>query len=195
MKETITYFINTTGINEGTIFTDLFDKLQEIKATRNLLIHNNLKINNIYIETAGPLQREGRHNGQLEIGQEHLYQSIITLRAILQEFKNSLEKKYKNYTYVNAVKRLWEFMLTTPIMKFENEWKIDKKKDIIHSYNEEKSRRGALSSGEEILFNVWLTHFQGDELKIDRRNFYALDSDNRKKLAYLLTVIDILKAR
>jgi hypothetical protein len=193
LKEIIAYFIKTTAIDEDSISEVLFDKLQEIKASRNLLLHNNLIVNSIYKETAGKLIRSPRNHGLLEIDQDYLYNSIVTLRDILSIFQNQLIEKYKKYTRINAVKQLWEFMFTTPIMKFENEWRIDKKADCIHSYNQDKSRRGGLSGGEEIIFNIWLSHFEGNGLNTGYRNFHHLDNSNKKRLAYLLSVIDIIK--
>ena len=193
LKEIIDYFIKTTAIDDESLSNSLLDKLQEIKATRNLLLHNNLITNNIYLASAGKLARSRQLQKQLTFSNDYLFQSIETLIKILQIFHSQLQEKYKNYTKVNAIKKLFEFMFETPIMQFENEWKIDKERDFIHSYNKEKSKRAALSSGEEILFNIWLSHIQGDGIIIRKNNFYRLGSKSRKKLAYLLTVIEILK--
>lgn len=192
LKEIIAYFIEVTAIDYNSISSELLDKLQELKATRNLLLHNNLKVNSIYLASAGKLFRAGL-NSKLTIDQDYLFQSIVTLRNILQVLHSQLLEKYKKYTQVNAVKQLFEFVFTTPIMQFENEWKIDKEGDFVHSYNKAKSNRDSLSGSEEFLFNIWLSHFQRRGLKMDERNFYHLDNRNRKKLAYLLTVIDIIR--
>ena len=194
LREIIDYFIKTTSINDNSISDVQFEKLQEIKATRNLLLHNNLKINNIYNETSGPLRRSGREN-RLEIDQNYLYLSIVTLKDILQAFSSELVEKYNNYTRVNAVKNLWTFMFNTPVLVFENEWEIDYENDFVKSYRHEQSNRSSLSGGEEFLFSIWLSHFNGDRLRTDFRNFYHLDNWNREKLGFFMSVVDILKKR
>jgi hypothetical protein len=40
LKEVLNYFIQITGISEGDIFTNYYNKLCEIKASRNLLLHS-----------------------------------------------------------------------------------------------------------------------------------------------------------
>lgn len=193
LKEIIQYFIDTTDIDKGTTFTTHFDKLQEIKATRNLLLHNNLRINSIYNESAGPLRRSS--NDQLEITQDYLFESITAIKDVLNELSLKLTEKYKGYTRVNAVKSLWEFIFKTPMMKFEDEWVVDKERDVVLYHNEEKSRRGGLSTSELLFFNIWLSHFKGEDVKMTSFDLYRLDSRNIKKLAYFFTVIDTIKTR
>ena len=54
ISDILSYFINITSISSNFLTIDGVNKLLEIKATRNLLIHNNLIVNSLYKDTAGP---------------------------------------------------------------------------------------------------------------------------------------------
>lgn len=194
LKEIIDYFIKTTGINENTISELLIDKLQEIKATRNLLLHNNLTINNIYNETAGKLKREGIKN-KLKVNQKYLYITLTTLTEILLGIKTQLSEKYSEYTHLKALRELWKYTFKTPIMNFENEWIVNLEKDAVVGHNEAKSKRKDLSSSEQILYTIWYSHLHSGPFNFENLNFYNLDKYSREKVAFLLNKIDLLKSR
>lgn len=195
LKEMLDYFLKTIALPESSIPSNLFENLLEIKATRNLLIHNNLIVNSQYIESSGTKYRSINPGERLKIDQDYLFKSITTLRDILQKIVDQIFIKYQKYTYLHAVKKLWEFMFPTPVMQFENEWVLDEDHDLIHSYNKESSRRNNLSGSEELLFGIWLSHFEGNGINTNCMNFYKLGNGNRKKLAYFLSVIDLVTAR
>lgn len=194
LSDIFTFFFKITGIDKNIISEDLFDNLLEIKATRNLLLHNNLVINDIYTKTAGKkIRQPDNGNQRLKIDQDYLFESIICLREILNTFKIKLELKYQNYTYIRALKELFKFTLDTPLMLFENEWMVDINRDVIVNHNSEKSLRGALSSGEEIIYNVWYSHLMGRGLNFANYNFFTIVGDFREKMNFLITNIDLLK--
>lgn len=195
LAEIMEFFCNTISINSDCISQDHFNSLLEVKATRNLLIHNNLVINEHYIEGAGPSSRSSRLGEKIKVEHDYLFKSITTLKYILEEFKKRILKKYEKYTYIRAFKTLWEFMLPTAIMRFETEWRVDESRDIVNSYNEESTWKNGLSDSERIIHNIWLSHFNGTGINTDYRNFYRLDEGNRKKIGYFLTVLDLVKAR
>ena len=210
VSEVIAYFIKTTAIDENTISGALIEQLQEIKARRNLLIHNNLIINQLYLDTAGNTaranyQREQNslnitygpsfkptRRDQLQITQDYLFESIITLRDILNAIKIQLSQKYAQYTKIKALRELWKFIFPSSVMEFEKVWVINEEYDRIEKYNEGHLKQYDLSSSEEMVLSIWLSHFLGYGLKTDW-NFYKLDYDKRDKLAYLLSVIDLLR--
>lgn len=194
LKEIIEYFIKTTGINQDTISELLIDKLQEIKASRNLLIHNNLIINNIYNETAGKLKREGIKN-KLKINQEYLFLTLTTLTEILLAIKTQLANKYSEYTRLKALRELWKYTFKTPIMTFENEWIINEEKDAVVGHNEAKSKRKDLSSSEEMFYTIWYSHIHRGPFNFENLTFYNLDKYSREKVSFLLSKIDMLKSR
>ncbi|CAN5163277.1 hypothetical protein BH11BAC5_BH11BAC5_31080 [soil metagenome] len=164
--------------------------LQESKARRNLLIHNNLRINKLYEETAGSLKSTER---ELVITLEYLSNVIQVSKSILEKYKTSISEKYKDYTKIKALKALFDYCFSTPVMKFENEWLVDKEKDVIFAYNSEKSKRGALSGSEQTLFSFWHIHICGFDPEVDRLNFWGLSEGNRQKVSYLLSILNIFQ--
>ena len=191
LKDVLNYFIQTIDIPLNNIFTEHYDRLCEIKASRNLLVHNNMKVNSYYLATAGSKKRSSQLGEKLNITQDYLYESISVFRDILSLFKAEMENKFNKYTYVNAVKNLFEFIFDTPVMKFNNEFTGDLISDDIIRYNENTSQRANLSYGEELYFSLWMSHWQGIGINLIDKNFYTLG--DRDKLAYFISVIDILK--
>ena len=192
IKEIIEYFIKITGINQDAFSEFLIDKLQEIKASRNLLIHNNLTINNIYNETAGKLKREGIRN-KLKIDQEYLFLTLTTLIEILLAIKTRLAEKYQEYTHLKALRELWKYTFKTPIMTFENEWIIDEGKDAVIAHNEAKSKRKDLSDSEQMFYTIWYSHIHRGPFNFENLSFYNLDKYSREKVSFILSKIDMLK--
>ena len=193
ISEIINYFLEKTTIPQNSIQKDEIDNLIEIKATRNLLIHNNLIINSIYKDTAGVNIRLGNCN-KLEINQDYLLQSIITLKNILQGLKNALLIKYVNFTKLKATEELFKYIFPTPIMHFKNEFETDIKNDTIGKYKVDTSRKNNLSSSENFLYDIWLSHSHRIGFSFDYQNFYTLDNNNKEKFGYLISQIDILKS-
>jgi len=192
ISDILIYFADKTGINDDLVSEDEMNNLLELKATRNLLIHNNLMINSIYKETAGPNSRSG--NQRLTITQDYLFESIVVLRSILQKFKDALLDKYKTYTKINATKNLFEYIFPTPIMHFENEFEILEDEDRIGVMKVETSRRANLSGSETFLFGMWIAHSHAVKFDFNVQYFYRLDNRNREKFGYLIRQIDLLKS-
>lgn len=193
LSDIFTYFYKITGIDKNAISVELFENLLEIKATRNLILHNNLIVNDIYINCAGKKLRESKIGNRLTIDQTYLFDSIICFRDVLNIFKTKLNNKYVNYTYLRALKELFMFTLDTPIMVFENEWIVDIDRDVIINHNSERSLRAGLSSGEEMIYNVWYSHIKGRELLFLNYNFFTIRGDFREKMSFLIKNIDLLK--
>ena len=84
LPDILNYFAVTTGIDKKQIDETELNSLLEIKATRNLLLHNNLVINNIYKDTAGPnIRKPNNGNGKLSIDKDYLLQSLKTIKQVL----------------------------------------------------------------------------------------------------------------
>jgi hypothetical protein len=202
IEEILKYFLKVTSLNETIISNENNNRLKEVKATRNLLIHNNLVLNGFYKETAGIYARTpkpvsnrlDRVTNRLEIDQEYLYQSIVILRDILQILRTNLETKYNSFTYINAVKSLFQYIFQTPVMIFENEFTFDRDNDKILSYNSRQSKIESLSSSETLFFNIWLSHFCARTFEFKASSFHLLDNKNKKKMIFFMNVIDILKS-
>lgn len=193
LSDILKYFTKTTGINENIVTEDELNSLIEIKATRNLLIHNNLIENSFYRDTSGPNKRKPHGmNGRLGVDQDYLFQSLVTMRTVLGKFKTELLEKYADYTKINAIKKLFEYIFQTPIMVFENEFDVDLERDVISFIKPETSRKAGLSSSERLFFDIWVAHSHENGFEFNRGHFYGIG--NREKLGYFIEHIDILKS-
>lgn len=192
LPEILTYFAKITDIPENLISEDELNSLLEVKATRNLLIHNNLMINQIYKETAGVNIRNS-NTGRLSITQDYLFESLVTIRNILEKFKTALLDKYSDFTKIKAVKNLFDYIFKTPVMDFYHEFDVNIQTDSISNIKTATSRRDDLSGGERFFFDIWIAHTHGTAFDFANRTFFALDKQNIKKMSYLVENIDLLK--
>jgi len=185
LPEILKYFTKTTGIDENIVTEDQLNELTEIKATRNLLLHNNLKENSFYRDTAGPNRRQPQAGGRrLVIDQDYLFESLVNMRTILQNFKTQILDKYSDYTRIRAMRKLFEYIFRTPIMNFDHEFEVDTERDVIGSMKSETSRRGGLSSSERLFFDIWIAHSHGNGFDFNRGHFYSIA--NKEKLSFFV---------
>jgi hypothetical protein len=193
LVDIISYFTKTTGICEQIVSEDELNSLLEIKATRNLLIHNNLIVNSFYLETSGPNRREpNTMSKRLEINQGYLFESLVTMRTVLEKFQTELSAKYSDYTRISAIKKLFSYIFKTPIMVFENEFEVDEKNDVISYLKSETSRKNGLSSSERLYYDIWVAHSHGNGFEFNSGKFFSIS--DREKLGYFIEQLDILKS-
>lgn len=175
-------FLNYLSIEWEGFWESLGKYLQEIKCTRNSLLHNNLVNYDRYLECAGIAARSF---GRLKIDYSYATNS---LEKII-EFEECLEKlifeKYQEYTKINANKRLWQFMFETPIMPYDDYWRYDKSKDHIFAM-----RRGRyeddISSSEKMLLELWRSHF--NRTGIENFNMKHLVGAAREKAMFFISI-------
>ena len=194
LPEILKYFIKATGISENVVSEDELNKLLEIKATRNLLIHNNLIINNIYKETAGIYKRNSHSSNRLFINQDYLFQSLETIRQVLENIKSELSTKYSTFTKINATKNLFQYIFgTTSVLTFEDEFYLNIERDEVGGIKQDSTRIEWLSSSERFFYDLWLAHSHDQNFLFRNGAIYRLDDGNKKKLEYFLYALDILK--
>lgn len=193
LPDILNYFAVTTGIDKKQIDETVLNSLLEIKATRNLLLHNNLVINNIYKDTAGPnIRNPNNGNEKLSIDKDYLVQSLKTIKQVLEKIKTALLDKYASYTNVEAVKRLFQYIFKTPIMVFEKEFEIDD--DQIVGFKSETSAIDRLSTSERFFYDIWLAHSFGGCFQFKPDSIYHLDNNNIEKLKYFISALELLKS-
>ena len=161
--------------------------LREIKATRNVLLHNNLVSNSAYLEAAGENQRVDEPGKKLDINQSYLKSSLDALSSFVAEVGHLIRSKYRDYTKLAAIRQLWDFTFKSPVMPFDDFWCVDEKADSISSWKRGKYEDG-LSSSETVFLNVWRAHFNGYTPGLKPITMYTLDDDHQAKLLYLLSV-------
>lgn len=188
------YFCNILSIDKAVFSSVIEEQLREIKASRNLLLHNNLVVNKTYIEKAGTLKRKDSVGDKLEIDTAYLVSTLELFGTICNIIENAITTKYKSYTRVASIKSLWQYLFSSPVMVFEDYWQIDLAKDKVVSYKGSKYEDEDLLSNSEMMFlGVWRSHFHGRAINLDRFSMYSLDKTYQEKMLFFLSILDDLR--
>ncbi len=194
IDEILDYFYNKTGLSNDLINSNTINDIKEIKATRNILIHNNLFINNVYKNTAGPHQRKSNNN-KLLINREYLIHTINTIEDTVKIFIKNLSNKYKCYTKIQATRNLFNYLFNTPLLCFDDIFIFNYEQDYITGVNSKIiNSLNTLSSSEKLLFNLWIAHFKNDPFEFKGSWLYHLSESTKNKLDFLISNIDLLKS-
>ncbi len=94
------------------------DSLNEKKERRNLLLHNNLIINNKYIENTNISAYE--KGSKLEISNEYLIETINEMKELFSVLELKLSEKYSKFTRTKVIKDIWNYLFDSPILRFED---------------------------------------------------------------------------
>jgi hypothetical protein len=182
-KKAIDYF----SIEWPDFFEVIGNDIKEIRATRNLLLHNNLILNDQYRSTAGIKKRGG--SGRIKVDKPYLKQTIVIFLSFEEQLRLKLSEKYKEYTKINANKRLWKFLFTTPVMPYDHFWDYDEKTDTIYALKKGKYEE-QLSNSETLLLSLWRTQFQFCKFNEHMVHFNMLhfDSHNKEKILFFLSI-------
>ena len=189
LDDILRYFCDVLSLNVDA--KALVAPLREIKATRNILLHNNLISNNTYCETAGDGKRATKPGVKLDISKSYLDASICQLSSFVADLDSLICIKYAGYTRLAAIKQLWSYTFKSPIMSFDDFWVVDEKNDCIGSMKKGKYE-DSISGSETIFLDVWRVHFNAYRPDLKLFNMHNLDQSNQAKLFYLLSVFSYL---
>jgi|SRR6185436_49000 len=161
--------------------------VQEIKATRNVLLHNRGISNDLYVAQAGSKRRAEYEGAKLSVDVAYVHSSADALCTVLDNLAVALASKYSSYTKVAAHRTLWGYVFDSPIMLYDDFWLVDEAADKIVAMKEGASE-ASISSSERLFLGVWRAHFngRGDYLKdLHMRRF---DKDNLRKFHFMLAI-------
>lgn len=159
LDEYMKIYCDTFNINSND--GELLEKLKEKKASRNLLLHNNLVVNRKYLQTAGKHKRADKTGIKLRINKEYILETINLLMSILKDLESTLTSKYGEYTKLKALRDTWNYMFESPMLVFNNYWVVKDGKVIGFNENEAKKYISSLSSSEKTMLSIWIQHFSG----------------------------------
>jgi hypothetical protein len=168
---------------------NIVDKLVEMKETRNLLLHNNLVVNNLYLEKTLNYRRATQNNGTLKIDSEYTFNSLLNLLLLVNEIEDGINIKYSNYTKIRVLRDLWDYLFDSPVLKFDDYWLVDEDKDEIISLKHCKYEN-QISSSERMFLGVWRSHFNNNTEFLNYFNMRTLSSDNQRRMLYFLSIAD-----
>lgn len=133
--------------------------LKEKKATRNILVHNNLRVNRKYLDTAGSKLRSEKVGTYLNLDFDYIIETLDILIEHLKIINKEISIKYSSFTMLNLLKKLWLYLFDSPLLIFDEYWICDEKN--ILGFNTEHASKlvNNLSSYEQTLLSVWLQQF------------------------------------
>lgn len=188
--EKVAYGDNKTKIKKLAKLTDIElnlgnergERIIEMFARRNCLIHNDLIVNNAYFKQAGKKAEDISQGQKIAITVQYLSDRIEDLTSLLEEVKNTLDKAYKDKTRVAAVKQLWDYLFENryPFI-FEDCWETDENLIRYKGPSPEEIKESS-SPRMVCLFSAWMSFFgyiYNGDLKYFSSIFY-LNAEDRK---------------
>lgn len=190
-KTKIKKLAELTGI-EVNLGNERWERILEMFARRNCLIHNDLIVNNAYFKQAGQKAEDISQGKKIAITVQYLSDRIEDLTSLLEEVKNTLDKAYQNRTHVAAVKELWDYLFDNhyPFI-FEDCWNTDGGLITYKGPSPEEIQESS-SPRMVCLFSAWMSFFgyaYNGDLKYFSTIFYLNAKERKmytKKLKYLM---------
>jgi len=172
-----------------TNLSPLFNKkLNEKKARRNSLIHNNLKVDSKYIRTAkGDPRNKGKY---MRVRPVYVIETVEAALEILKKLESELDAKYGSYTILKAVKDVWAYIFQSAIMKFDDYWGVNG--DMLYIKTEGiKKYYKSLSSGEKTLLFYFIQNYNpGACEKLFKFHDLNMQVSNNHQMIFLVSVFD-----
>lgn len=193
------YATDFSSILEISQFSHI-DELIEIKETRNLMVHNNLIVNKLYLSKCKEScirANESDINKPLPFDKSYAYASInICIKILKNDVVDKLKEKYGSYTKIKAMKEIWEWLFKSPILNFDEYWEYDNKGNLLNFKKDDiNSMFSIYSTTEKILMALIMMHYWGsirqiDSINADIFNLKAMYGERRSKYLYLQGVLD-----
>ncbi len=128
--------------------------LIERKERRNLLVHNNLKIDKKYIRNTKC--EPNRLGMQLDIKNGYLSKTIDVLTNILIQIFNELSEVYSCFDRTKLLKGVWYYVFDSPLLNYDLYW--NENHVFVYDRND-KQMIDSISSGEKTMLAYWMQHY------------------------------------
>ncbi len=190
-KTKIKKLIKLSGI-EIDLGNERWERILELFARRNCLIHNDLIVNNTYFRQAGQKAENISQGVKIKITVQYLFDRIEDLDSLLEEVMNSLDIAYHDRTHIAAIKELWDYLFENhyPFI-FEDCWYTEGSLIRYKGPSPEQIKESS-SPRMVCLFSAWMSFFgyaYNGDLKYFSTIFY-LNAEDRKmyteKLKFLM---------
>ncbi len=196
LNDCIRHFLRTLGIDSTPLSgatTDSIARIIEAKATRNLLLHNDLIVNGDYESSAGQYRRSpvtsfrSGNIPRLEIPSTYLHETHENLTVVVQELKKRLEHTYKNKTRLAFFEELWSHLVNARFTPFHDFWQTDQAEDKIVGIKF-SDREPQMGGAERIFLSLWRSNVSGNDDAQSPLTLSKLDSESKRKLHYLIRI-------
>lgn len=162
------------------------DTLIEIKETRNLLLHNNLYVNDFYLNKTKSVKRGFFRGEIISIDKTYASASLNLILEIVLNIINELRVTFGKYTLLSMLQRLWRYTFKNEMIKMEDFASINIRDDI---YDGPFKLPSFLSSSEKTYMEFWQA--QRTNKPMSSLSMVHLGSGN--KLSFLVDVFGELR--
>lgn len=150
------------------ITDDQIDTFAEVKATRDIYIHNNGKPNDLYERKAGNKTRQTDDTGKLPIYESYVMAASQLSGTILDTILSTIELNFAHCIKEDIFREMWDATCCGKLVPFDKQWEVSTKAYYRKDY------RWSWSSSEKALFDVFLRIFHGECSEITTDIQYAL---------------------
>lgn len=185
LNEQIKILQKICGIQIDSNILDI-DSLIEIKETRNLLLHNNLIVNDQYLDKTKSVKRAHKKGEVIDIDKEYLEKSILHILRVLENIIDQVREKYKHNTLIKLLEKVWGFTFKNEIIKIEDFCTLNYEEDTIDGpFN----FPFFLSSSEKTYMEFWKAQRMGSQIE----NLAMVHLSEPTKLSFLVEVFGELR--
>jgi hypothetical protein len=125
----------------------------------------------------------------LPLKQKYVSEACESLMLLIGDLEGRMRAKYASYTRLAALRRLWEYLFSSPIMAFDDFWIADAEKDKVIALRVSPLEK-QLSSSEQAFLGIWRAHFnRWENSSLDAASMYGLDIDHRRKMLWFLATL------
>ncbi len=139
------------GINNNEITYKCKD-LKERKARRNILVHNNLFVDKVYIHQSGCNPES--YGEQLSISSKYLTDALNLFLDVLEQIRTKLCELFSEYNRERLIKDVWHYVFQSPLLRYDDYWGKGYL-DIMGN----KDKISSISSGEKTWLAYWIQHY------------------------------------
>lgn len=106
-------------------------RINEIKCTRDVYIHNAGYANSLYFHKVEGCARVDREGSLLPLDREYIEGSISFIIDVLNEIFSNLPNHYKNSSYRRVFRSMWELTCLNDRVPFEMAWEVHDEENFI----------------------------------------------------------------
>ena len=143
---------------------DLINEINEIKCTRDCIIHSQSKASDLYISKAGANARQHFTNQKLKIDYEYVEDSINKIQQLITDINEAIPNKYNNSNRSYIFKQMWEATCLNKRIPFNTAWLIV---DSSMVRPIDIKREFGFSSSEMEVYNLFRHIYNNHDYKVD----------------------------
>lgn len=151
-------FLTAFDINSQ-VAPDLIAVVNEVKCTRDCLIHSKGKATALYMLKAGTKSRVRTKDEDLKVDTAYFTASVDNILNFIAELENRIPQQYKNSTRAYIFKQMWEATCLSRRVPFDTIWNIESSSKL--SLKVDSDETFGYSSSELEVFNVFRYAFGG----------------------------------